>query len=450
MSAIFGIQHFDGRPVEHLGLERMGRALAHRGPDGSGIWCDGAVGLGHRMLRTTPESLSERLPFTDPSGHFVITGDARLDNRDELIAALGPSAQVSAQSGDTELILAAYRHWGERCPQKLLGDFAFAIWDRKKQSLFCARDHFGVRPFYYYFSPHRTFMFASEVKSLLSLPEVPRELNEVRVGDHLADVFADSECTFYRDILRLPPAHYLTVNSEGVRTNCYWALDPSRELQLRSDDEYAEGFRQLFTEAVRSRLRSASPVGSMLSGGLDSSSITCVARGLLANEEQRLKTFSTVFDKVPRCDEREYINAVLEMEGIDSNFIHGDQDGPFREIDRIHWHEDQAFYAPNFAMVWNIYKTVRESGVRVLLDGHDGDSVVSHGYKYLDELAIAGRWLTFTREARGLSKHYGDSPANLLRAYGWHYGINPLLARHRSLRAVRRIGRFVGTAPDAG
>ncbi len=443
MSAIFGTYYIDRRPASGSELERMAQVLAHRGPDGY-VWFDGPVGLGHRMLRTTPESLHETLPYQDSRDNLVITADARLDNREELISQLGFQGAGAGDKTDSELILAAYRQWGEICPEKLLGDFAFAIWDTRQRTLFCARDHFGVRPFYYYLSPGQAFAFATEIKALFALPDVPCELNEVRVGDHLADVFADDESTFYRDILRLPPAHSMTVTPDGVRVRRYWALDPSRELRLRSNDEYAEGFREVFTESVRSRLRSIAPVGSMLSGGLDSSSITCTALKLLVAEGRRLPTFSTVFDKVPRCDEREYINAVLALDGVDRHFISGDQTGPFREIERIHWHEDQAFYAPNFAMVWKIYGTVREKGVHVLLDGHDGDSVVSHGYKYLDELAIAGRWLTLTREVRGLAKHYGDSPMNILRAYVTHYGIKPLLAKHRSLRIPQRMWQALG------
>lgn len=443
MSAIFGINYLDEQPVSCAGLEQMAQVLAHRGPDGSGIWCDGPVGLGHRMLRTTPESVNENLPLRDENCGAVITADARLDNRAELISALAREHRVSAESSDSDLILAAYRCWGERCVERLLGDFAFAIWDARQQMLFCARDHFGVRPFYYHLSQGRSFVFATEMKALFALPEVPCELNEVRLADHLSEVFKDSESTFYRDILRLPPAHIMTVKRDQVRIRPYWTLDQSPDLRLGSNDEYAEGFREVFTEAVRCRLRSSSPIGSMLSGGLDSSSITCVARRLLAEEGLRLRTFSTVFDKVARCDEREYINAVLALEGIDPHFIGGDQNGPFRDLERIYWHEDQAFYAPNFAMVWTIYRTVREQGVRVLMDGHDGDNVVSHGYKYLDELAIAGRWLTLTREIKALAQRSGTSMGGLLRDYALYYGVKPLFAKYRPLRMTKRAWKAV-------
>src|SRR5262249_6542489 len=157
----------------------------------------------------------------------------------------------------------------------------------------------------------------TEIKAILSVPDVPCELNELRIADHLSEVFEDNESTCYRHIHRLAPAHTLSLSRSGMRRRRYWALDPSRELRLSSDEEYAEAFREVFTEAVRCRLRSASPVGAMLSGGLDSSSITCGARELLKQEGARLHTFSTIFDNVPDCDERQYINAVLAQDGID-------------------------------------------------------------------------------------------------------------------------------------
>ena len=140
MSAVFGIYYLDGRPVTEAELNSMTESLAHRGSDRAGIWSDGTAGLGHRMLWTTPESLHERLPLLGSTGHLAITADARIDNRDELMKLLGIEAADPEQISDSQLILAAYERWGEQCVSRLLGDFAFAIWDRRKQSLFCARD----------------------------------------------------------------------------------------------------------------------------------------------------------------------------------------------------------------------------------------------------------------------------------------------------------------------
>jgi asparagine synthase (glutamine-hydrolysing) len=442
MSGIAGIYVLDDRAVDCSDLQRMVERLAHRGSDGSGVWSDNAVGLGHRMLWTTPESLDEKFPLVNRAGDLALTADARIDNRDELIAALGLCRPSEPGIGDGELILRAYERWGERCPEKLVGDFAFAIWDRRAQILFCARDHFGVKPFYYYRSP-RIFAFASEIKALLCLPEVPRRLNETRVADYLVPMFEDKEITFYQDIFRSPPAHTMMVGREGVSLRAYWALDPSRELRLGSDEEYAEAFREVFTEAVRCRLRSAYPVGSMLSGGLDSSSIVCAARSLLSQEgSRRLRTFSAIFDDIPECDDRPFINAVLARGEVEPHYLRADRLSPLTDLDRVFYHEDEPFYAPNLYIHWGLYKAAREQKVPVLLDGLDGDTTVSHGITFLIELARTGRWMTLAREVDGLARRFDVSPSVVF----WRHVLKPLAPEparrlRRWLRARNGRGR---------
>lgn len=439
MSAIAGIYYLDEQKVERADLTRMVDILAHRGPDGSNIWNEECIGLGHRMLWTTPESLLEKLPLVNQSSDLAITADARIDNRDELIAVLNLIERPAEKITDSELILAAYEKWGESCPEQLLGDFVFAIWDRRKQVLFCARDHFGVKPFYYYLSG-RAFVFASEIKAILCLPEVPRRLNEVKVGDYLTSNFDDTAITFYQEVLRLPPAHSMTVSKEGTQIKSYWSLDPNRELKLGSDEEYAEEFRKIFTEAVSCRLRSAFPVGSLLSGGLDSSSVTCVARKLLVqNGGQPLPTFSMIFDKLTQCDERSFINTVLAQGHLEPHYIHGDQGTPLTHINSILWHEDEPFFAPGLSTTWDLCSSAKEQGVRILLEGHDGDGTVSHGFGYLPELARAGRWLALAIELRGLAKSYNDSFWGLLWSYIWQYRLEPLTSRSKPLKLVWRI-----------
>ncbi|MGH7770352.1 MAG: lasso peptide isopeptide bond-forming cyclase [Candidatus Binatia bacterium] len=440
VSGIVGILRLDGRPVCREELERMNSILAHRGPDGSATWVDGVVGLGHRMLHTTPESLHEVLPLADHIAGLAITADARIDNREELIAALDLTGGDPGSITDSQLILAAYEKWDESCPEKLLGDFVFAIWDGRKQALFCARDHFGVKPFYYCFLSDRLFVFASEIKSLFCHAEVPRRLNEVRVGEYLASVFDDKTNTFYEDIARLPSAHSLTMGCNGMQLRTYWALDPSRELRLGSDDAYAEAFRELFIEAVRCRLRSAFPVGSTLSGGMDSSSVACVARQLLArNGGCRLRTFSAIFDDVPQCDERTFINAVVAQNGLEPHYVHGDRLSPLADVDKVLWHQDEAFYAPNLFLTWGLCGAAKEQGVRVLLDGFDGDTTVSHGEGYLNELAQAGRWFALAAEIRAYVRTFNLSYRKLLWSYARRYGLDPMISRSKVLSLSRRI-----------
>jgi asparagine synthase (glutamine-hydrolysing) len=450
VSAIIGLYNSDGKSVDTIDVSRMLDTLAHRGSDGTGIWSDGSIGLGHRMLWTTPESVHEKQPLSNDAGDVIITADARIDNRKELIATLGFDSDSPCSIADSQLILSAYEKWGKRCPEKLLGDFAFAIWDSRKKIVFCARDHFGVKPFYYYFLCGRFFVFASEIKALLSHPEVPRRLNEIRVGEYLASMFDDKTITFYTGILRLPPAHSLTVSRAGTELQQYWSLDPSRELQLRSDDAYAEAFRELFIEAVRCRLRSAFPVGSMLSGGMDSSSVTCVARQLLApHGGQRLLTFSAIFEDVTECDERPFINAVLARNSLEPHYVHGDQISPLVDLDQVLWHQDEAFYAPNLFLTWNLYGTAKQQGVRILLDGFDGDTTVSHGEGYLDELASTGQWFTLPATIKAYARTFNLDWRTLLWRYVWHYGLDPMIARSCVLKLMLRSWRTLNGRGDS-
>lgn len=427
MSGIVGFLGLDGRLARAEELERMVEILAHRGPDGRAIWCEGSAGLGHCMLHTTPESLHERLPFARDG--LVITADARIDNREELISALGFNRYPTAEITDSQLILAAYEKWGEQCPEKLLGDFSFGILDQRNRVLFCARDYFGVRPFYYYHAPGQFLTFASEIKAIFRLSNVPCLLNEVRIGDYLAVIPGDKEITFYQNIFRLPPAHTLTVNFKGIRLQEYWSMDPVYELRLGSNQEYAEAYLDVFTKAVRCRMRSVFPLGSALSGGLDSSSIVCVVREYLKQQGKLpLKTFSGVFDEVPDSDERPYINAVVEQGDIEPHFVRADRISPLVEWERVLWHQEEPIWTPNLFMHWGLYNSARQQGVRVFLDGFLGDNVVCHGWEYLMDLAYAWRWISLFKEIKGVTqKQAGYSQYQMMWRYLLECSFKPRL-----------------------
>ncbi|AFZ00939.1 lasso peptide isopeptide bond-forming cyclase [Calothrix sp. PCC 6303] len=438
MSGIIGIYYPNGQIVDPENIQQMVDKLAHRGPDGADIWCSESVGLGHRMLWTTPESLLEKLPMVSEDGNLVITSDCRIDNREELLSRLQLNNCPPEKVTDTDLILAAYQEWGEDCPQHLLGDFAFAIWDAREQKLFCVRDHMGVKPFYYYASDN-VFVFGSEIKAILCLPEVPRKLNETKVGDYLASLLQDKVNTFYQGIFRLPPASYLTVSGKGLKIGCYWKLDPNYELQLNSDEEYADKLREIFTEAVRCRLRSAFPIGSHLSGGLDSSSVTCVARQLLVGEKKPLlHTFSNIFNAVPECDERPFIEAVLEQGDIIPHYVDGDRIGPLSDIEQIFQYNDEAVSGPTHFLAWELNEATKQEGVRIILDGFDGDNTISHGHGYFSELMLREEWSTLREEITALHQLSGASFRNILRYYGLPY-LEDLVRRWRWIRAIALI-----------
>lgn len=408
MSAIFGFFLRDGRAADPSSLVRMSSRLAHRGPDGDSVWCEGPVGLGRRILHTAPSASEVERPIARRDT-TVVAADARIDNREDLVRELDLPSKPE-ETADDELILAAYRAWGRGAPERLIGDFAFAIWDGRRQTLFCARDAIGVRPFIYHLSD-RLFAFASEAKALFCLPEVPRELDEIQVAFFLDGFVDDPERTFHRGVLRLPAAHFLEVGPDRARMERYWALDATREIRYPSDVEYVEAFRERFLEAVESRLRDADPVGSSLSGGLDSSSIVCAARRLLP-EDRPVHAFSAVFPGLPEAerrwnDESRYIDLVSETEGIVSHRVRADRIPPLFDYERVLAHFDGPPLAFNLYMRWALFRAARQAGVRVFLEGTDGDSVVSKGFERFIDLANEERWADFVREIRALTERHG-------------------------------------------
>ncbi|HEX3717563.1 MAG TPA: lasso peptide isopeptide bond-forming cyclase [Verrucomicrobiae bacterium] len=440
MSAIFGIHTIDGHPSDPAELQRLLGYLARRGPDAAGVWAEPGIALGNCLLRTTPESLHEKMPATNTDRSCYITADARLDNRDELIRDLGFQEIPPNNIPDSTLILAAYQKWGDYCPTHLLGDFAFAIWDCETRTLFCARDHFGIKPFYYVKSGPR-FAFCSCIDGLLKLDWIPRRLNELRLANHLTTFFGDTAATFYADIVRLPPAHSLRVNEHGVRLAKYWTLNPACETRFNSDQEYVEAFRALFQEAVRTRLRTAGRAGSMLSGGLDSSSITAMAGRLQCEQGRRpLATFSAVFDEVPRSNERRFVTAAVESGGFEASYLAADQCNPFLAPPEVAETQAEVHVATNMFLNWGLYSLARKRGVQVVLDGFDGDTTISHGVTYLLELARANEWLELSRLVKGAARTSGCSTPGLLWAYVWHQGLLPKIPS-QSLRLGRGVAR---------
>ena len=444
MSGIFGVHYFDDRLVKPKVLQQMSDTLAHRGSDGTDIWCCDRVGLGHRLLWTTPESLLEKQPLASDDNNSIVTADARIDNREELIFRLGLSEFPAEKITDINLILKAYNKWGEKCPQELLGDFAFAIWDKREQHLFCARDHFGVKPFYYSLA-EEDFFFASEIKALLAVCDFAPELNESKIGDYLiSPMLEDKQITIYENVYRLPPAHCAVVSGDRqIRLNSYWSLDSSVELKLNSDREYADKFREIFIEAIQCRLRTAFPIGTHLSGGLDSSSVTSVALNLLAKHDTQLHTFSNIFDDVPECDEREFIDRVLELGGSIPHYIHADRSSPFSEREDFFRYFDEPFVGHSHFLVRGLNRSAQQAGVRITLDGFDGDTTVSHGEEYFVELARQGNWQKFVAEAKSVAPRIGSSAGTVLQVFGFPYLVE-LAKNHRWIaffKAVNGIER---------
>jgi len=279
------------------------------------------------MLYTTPESLYEQSPVAHcHHPHLIITADARIDNREYLAAMLNIAPSEQQTMTDSMLILFAYERWGQDCVKKLIGDFAFAIWDQRQQWLFFGRDIMGCKPFYYY-NDDRVFVFASDIEGILACSWVPQRLNEALFALYLQDYasFAEKQHTFFADIVKLPPAHQLVITKKHHQLTRYWSVDCVQDVRLPSDEAYAEQLRELLFEAVRCRVCTPFPVGAHLSDGLDSSTVTAIAAQLLRKQGQTLTAYS--WSPTPpstgECpdDERQLIQTLCDRESIQCHYI---------------------------------------------------------------------------------------------------------------------------------
>jgi asparagine synthase (glutamine-hydrolysing) len=436
MSGISVIYNLDGRPVEPAPLRRMTDAICHRGVDASGEWIDGPVALAHRMFWTTPESLREKQPWRDDSADLTLAMDGRVDNRDELRRAVQARGMVLRTDTDAELVIRAYQCWDYECPRHIIGDFAFALWDGCKRELFCARDVLGVRPFYFY-ADGRTFLCTSELHQLLEHDAVPRQPNEGMVAEYLAASPTSLEKTLFKGILRLPPAHCLRVNFDGLRRFRYWDVDAAKQISYSTDDEYAEHFFDIFQEAVRSRLRSSHRLGSELSGGLDSSSIVSMMGWLRERGDcpnTGFETFSMVFPG-SACDERDYVAAVTKRWGFPPNLVPPQVSGPSFYVEQARRYKDFPDY-PNSVMSYGLHAAASRKGFRVLLGGDGGDQWLDGScYHYADllrRMRIGDAIRQARCDARTLSAGRVARPL-------FQYGILPLIPESVKSRLRRPV-----------
>jgi asparagine synthase (glutamine-hydrolysing) len=404
VSGIFGIINLGnraGQPVSKSDLQRMQEALKHRGRDGTDLWLECDAALGHLATNITPESVYEKLPYKSPDGRYVITADTRIDNREELFNRLSIPHLQRVAMPDSILILTAFRKWGRECPAYLLGEFTFAIWDKQKKTLLCARDHLGVRPFFYYHSPGH-FVFATEIKGIRALDIVPCRFNETALALKMLPVDMDFEETFFKGIKRLKAANRLEleVPAERISTGIFWDPRQVKQLRYSKDSDYAEALRELMTQSVHHHLRTLPHIKAAvgLSGGLDSSSIACIAARKLRENGKRLIAVSSVLPENHtgiETDERYYIREVLEQEpNIDICYVTAEYTGPFDLAEmEAGIRELEAPVSPFHYMDRALCNAARESGADILLWGLGGDSISSRDGRYsLLQLLKTGKW----------------------------------------------------------
>ncbi len=491
MCGILGLWQRDGAAVQPDVVRRATTRLRHRGPDDEGYLLansaagrvqayggpDTARALGLPVLPAAPDpgadlafgfrrlaildlSPAGHQPMASPDGRHWLVLNGEIYNYRELRQELQAQGADFRTSSDTEVVLAAYRQWGLECVTRFNGMWAFALWDGAQRRLFCARDRFGIKPFYYW-QAGSSFAFASELKGLLALPEVPRQPNDPLIYDYLAHSLLDHTAeTFFTGLRALPAAHILLVSADGLEQRPYWALDLERRA---APGDHAGQFAALFEDAVRVHLRSDVAVGTCLSGGLDSSAIVSVANRLLLTEGvldpalvgDQQKTFSACFED-PRFDERQHIAHVLAATGAEPNLVFPDPQQLVDDLPRLVWHQEEPFGSTSIFAQWCVMRRAAERGVRVLLDGQGADELLAGYHGYFDyfwgELLRRGQFSRLGRELAAYRSTHGRAwpylAGRVLRPFlppallplarrlqrGGGLGLNPDFARAHSSR----------------
>lgn len=375
MSGLVCIFNRNNEPVSDNLLTKMMSVRPERGPDGNSTSLNGPAGIGFQHFCLLPEERGENQPLE--TDRLMLAADCRLDNRFELARQLGVNNEQLLKTSDAALVLMAYEHWGERCPERLLGDFVFILWDKVKRCLFAARDALGMRGLCYYVDAS-VCLLGSEISQLLIHPAITPSINENRVAALLSFLPARQPESYYQSIYYLPPAHALTVTADDVKLHTYWEFQPGT-IRYRDDRQYADHYRELLTEAVRCRLRSVGPIGITMSGGLDSTTIASLAGSMLptATGQARLKSFSYAFDELESCDERVFIRPVVERVGLDATYILCDDQWPLKNLPAWPTTPDMVMADIYALLPAAVMQSAGQAGVRLLLGGYFGDVLMT-------------------------------------------------------------------------
>ena len=416
MTAIAGIIRHDQGMVDKGVLERMCNVLTPYGVDTQHVRSMGSAGFVRTLLRSTPEDALDHQPCIDADSGWALVFDGRIDNREELAAALGIDSVRLRTLADADLVLHACARWKNGCLPRLLGDFALVAWHARSRRLFLSRDYLGTRPLFWY-QGDGFLAFASLPKALFAIPGVPRELSEEGLHDFLALLPLLDGKTLYRGIRRVIPGRCLIVDDGRTRTETWHQFDAKRELRFTKDDDYVDGLTERLERAVARRLRAVGPVASELSSGFDSSTVTAVAAAQLAGRGQFLLAYTMVpregfAERTPagtHANEWPGASAVAaRYSNIEHIQVHSDGTSPLRDLDLTIETLDRPTL--NICIgVWfdRMRGLAAARGVRVLLNGAVGNMSISHdGFPLLPALFGRGRWIRWQHESRALLRAY--------------------------------------------
>ncbi|MEK0315283.1 asparagine synthase-related protein [Cohnella sp. 56] len=435
MSVIAGVFFKRGKDRVLQTLDMLYRRIQCFPGDSAGYWSEGAVGLACRHQWITPESRSEKLPYVPDGQALAITADAILDNREQLFERLGISLARRGEMTDSELILHAYVRWGVDTPVYLIGDYAFAIWDSRSACLFAARDPLGNRTLYFTDNEER-FAFCTAIEPLLRLPRTDSRINEVWLSEYLAIPTmldsTDPSSTVFSAVRQIPPSHSLMISGSNrlILSRFDW-LALSGTLRYRRDHEYIEAFHEVFSEAVRSKLRTYKAVGASLSGGLDSGAVVSYAATALQQDNRELQTYSYLppgdfVDWTSSsfvANERPFIEATVRHVGgnIREEYLDLASQDPFSEMDELLNIREMPYKAfENSFWVKALYDNAGRQGAGVLLTGAQGNHTISWGpaLDYYTRLLKRMRWIRLHQELRAYSRRMRVGRSRLLPLLG--------------------------------
>lgn len=360
-------------------IEDLNSAQKHRGPDGEGIWKDDGIALGHVRLAIIDLSDSGHQPFISKDERYALTYNGEIYNYIELKKELEGKGFVFRSTSDTEVLLNSYIQWGEECLHKFNGMFAFAIWDKKERTLFAARDHFGIKPFYYW-QDEKQFSFASEIKALIKQPGLAIESHNQAIYDYLMLGLVDHNSqTFFNNIYQLPAAHKLTFKNGNLEIRRWWELDPENICNLSFEDK-KEQLLSEFQRSVKYRMRSDVPVASLLSGGLDSTSIVCELADQLEKEKRGSHSSFTAVYGDETVDEDRYAAETCEFSGVGHVKKLLGSSSLWDDLSDLIYFQEEPFQSTSIYAQWGILKAVSEQDVKVVMDGQGADESLA-GYE---------------------------------------------------------------------
>ncbi len=404
MCGIFGIYKQNKGKVTEAELALMSKILEHRGPDDKGFFIDGDVGLGHRRLSILDLSPLGKQPMSfDKEVWITFNGEIYnyIELRDELI-----KKGYKFHSGtDTEVIINLYKEYGEKSLEKLRGMFAFVIFNQRNRTFFCARDRFGIKPFYY-FKNNKKFVFASEIKGILTDKSIKRTPNNKMIYDFLVFNRTDhSNETCFENIYNLKPGHYIILNSDKFEIKQWYEVPTIKQDKL-SDSKYINNFREDLIESLRLHLRSDVPVGSALSGGLDSSALVSLMRKELGTKNM-IHSFSAVYDSSFEKNEKEYMEAVIEKNNLTAHFTTPTGEELLEKLKLLIYHQEEPFGSSSIFASWKVMELANKHKVKVLLNGQGADEILGYDYMaafYFSELLKGLEWGRLFKEILTFSK----------------------------------------------